>query len=337
MNKVKNIFLMLCFASVITVIYGAYEILRPINLQEDAILTLEKGKPAGQFFRQMEAFGWIDDSRWVRLWLKLSRQGARIHAGDYRLAPGMSTLGVVGIMLRGKTVQYQVTLVEGQRLSDALLRMKNNEKINYDLPPITELMAFLNLTGHYEGRFYPDTYLFSANTRASEILRSANIRLETVLAEEWRERAENLPYKTPYEALTMASIVEKETAVAAERFEIAGVFVRRLQQNMRLQTDPTVIYGLGEGYAGNITRQHLLTATPYNTYRINGLPPTPIALVSRAAIHAALHPDPGSALYFVAKGNGHHYFSATLEEHNRAVREYQIKRRADNYRSTPEK
>ena len=337
MNRIKNIFLMLCFACVITVVYGAYEIARPLNLQEDAILTLEKGKPAGQFFRKMEAFGWINDSRWVRLWLKVSRQGARIHAGDYRLTPGMSTLGVVDIMLRGKTVQYQVTLVEGQRLSDALLRMKNNEKISYDLPPIEELMGFLNLEGHYEGRFYPDTYLFSANTKASEILRNANIRLERVLAEEWQNRAENLPYQTPYEALTMASIVEKETAVAEERFEIAGVFVRRLQQNMRLQTDPTVIYGLGEGYSGNITRQHLLTSTPYNTYRINGLPPTPIALVSRAAIHAALHPDNSNALYFVAKGNGHHYFSATLEEHNRAVREYQIKRRADNYRSTPEK
>lgn len=337
MNRVKTILLMLFFAGLITVAYGFYEISRPLTLSEDAILTLEKGAPAGPFFRKMESFGWISDSRWIRLWLKISRQGSHIHAGDYRLSPGMSTLGVLDVMLRGKTVQYQVTLVEGQRLSDALLRMKNNEKIQYDLPPINELMAFLNLSGHYEGRFYPDTYLFSANTRASEILRNANLRLEQVLAEEWANRAQDLPYKNPDEALVMASIVEKETAVAQERNTIAGVFIRRLQQGMRLQTDPTVIYGLGEGYAGNITRQHLLTTTPYNTYRINGLPPSPIALVSRAAIHAALHPDGGDSLYFVAKGDGHHYFSSTLEEHNRAVREYQIKRRTENYRSTPVK
>lgn len=337
MNRIKTIFLMLVFASALTAGYAFYEVSKPLNLSEDAILTLEKGAPAGQFFRKMESFGWIGDSRWIRLWLKITRQSAHIHAGDYRISPGMSTLGVLDIMLRGKTVQYQITLVEGQRLSDALLRMKNNEKIIYDLPPVNELMAFLNLPGHYEGRFYPDTYLFSANTRASEILRNANAELEKVLAEEWQNRAENLPYKTPEEALTMASIVEKETAVAEERSTIAGVFIRRLQQGMRLQTDPTVIYGLGEGYAGNITRQHLLTTTPYNTYRINGLPPTPIALVSRAAIHAALHPDTGNSLYFVAKGDGHHYFSATLEEHNKAVREYQIKRRSETYRSTPVK
>ena len=158
--------------------------------------------------------------------------------------------------------------------------------------------------------------------------------MERVLAEEWQNRAEGLPYKDPYDALIMASMIEKETGVPEERGEIAGVFVRRLRIGMRLQTDPTVIFGMGERYNGKITRADLLDPTPYNTYAIDGMPPTPIALVGREAIHAALHPVAGKSLYFVARGDGSHVFSDTLEAHNRAVREYQLKRRAD-YRSSP--
>jgi len=157
-----------------------------------------------------------------------------------------------------------------------------------------------------------------------------------VLDEAWQAREPDLPYKSPYEALIMASIIEKETGLASEREEIAGVFVRRLQKRMRLQTDPTVIYGMGSDYQGNIRRVHLKQRTPYNTYMIKGLPPTPIAMPSAAAIYAALHPLPGSSLYFVARGDGGHYFSDTLEEHLRAVRQYQIKQRAQNYQSAPQ-
>jgi len=186
-------------------------------------------------------------------------------------------------------------------------------------------MAALGRAGeHPEGRFFPDTYNFPRRTTGLEVLRRAYGRMETVLAQEWQERAAGLPLKSPDEALILASIIEKETGLAAERPQIAGVFVRRLRAGMRLQTDPTVIYGMGARFDGNLRRADLREETPYNTYVIAGLPPTPIALPGRAAINAALHPADGDSLYFVARGDGGHVFSATLEGHNRAVSEFQL-------------
>jgi len=176
---------------------------------------------------------------------------------------------------------------------------------------------------HPEGLFAPNTYVIEEGERDLDILRRLYQRQKRILAEEWAGRESGLPYNNAYEALIMASIIEKETGVAEERAQIAGVFVRRLQVGMRLQTDPTVIYGVGERYKGDITRAHLREDTPYNTYRRAGLPPTPIANPGRAAIHAALHPAEGDALFFVATGDGRHIFSATLAEHNRAVNRYQ--------------
>ena len=190
---------------------------------------------------------------------------------------------------------------------------------------------------HPEGWFFPDTYSYSATDSVSDILVQAHGQMQRILDRAWQARDADLPYKTAYEALIMASIIEKETGVTYERPEIAGVFVRRLQRGMRLQTDPTVIYGMGDAYKGNIRRKHLKQLTAYNTYRINGLPPTPIAMPSAAAIEAALHPLPGSSLYFVARGDGSHYFSDSFAEHQRAVRQYQIKQRAQNYQSAPSK
>ena len=196
-------------------------------------------------------------------------------------------------------------------------------------------MQRLGLDGqHPEGRFFPDTYRYVRGMSDSDLLRQAHEKLTRVLDEEWQQRAEGLPYREPYQALIMASLVEKETGAAHERGEIAGVFIRRLRLGMLLQTDPTVIYGLGERYTGNLTRAHLREPTPYNTYTNPGLPPTPIAMVGREAIRAALNPRAGDSLYFVARGDGTHVFSRSLDEHNRAVREYQLKRRAD-YRSSP--
>ncbi|KPY81855.1 Uncharacterized protein ALO94_00140 [Pseudomonas syringae pv. spinaceae] len=185
-----------------------------------------------------------------------------------------------------------------------------------------------------EGRFFPDTYRYVRGMTDAELLKQAYNRLEEVLDEEWQARSSEAPYSNPYQALIMASMVEKETGVPQERGQIAGVFVRRLKLGMQLQTDPAVIYGMGERYNGKLTRANLREPTPYNTYVIAGMPPTPISLVGREAIHAALNPVAGSSLYFVAKGDGSHVFSDDLDAHNSAVRDYQLKRRAD-YRSSP--
>ncbi len=187
---------------------------------------------------------------------------------------------------------------------------------------------------HPEGWFFPDTYMFSGSETDLDILKRAYSRMVRVLDEEWENREQGLPYNSPYEALIMASIVERETGVAHERQEVAGVFVRRLHKGMRLQTDPTVIYGMGDDYDGRIRTRDLRAYTPYNTYRIDGLPPTPIALPGRDSVHAALHPADGDALFFVARGDGSHKFSRTLAEHQKAVREFQLNRRED-YRSFP--
>ncbi|MCF7965788.1 MAG: endolytic transglycosylase MltG [Methylobacter tundripaludum] len=178
-----------------------------------------------------------------------------------------------------------------------------------------------------EGLFFPDTYFFEKHTSDVSLLKRAYDKMQSVLQQEWLNKAEGLPFKTPYEALILASIVEKETGAAAERPQIAGVFIRRLEQKMLLQTDPTVIYGIGDSYQGDIKSKDLTAATPYNTYVISGLPPTPIAMPGRAALNAVLHPDQGDSLYFVGRGDGTHVFSATLKDHNSAVDKFQRKKK----------
>ncbi len=302
------------------------------------MFDVEPGSAFNTVAGKLERQGLIEDALWLKVWSRLNSERNLIKAGTYEFIPGETPMAMIDKMVRGETKTWSVQFIEGWRFSElraALATQDHLELLTTDMTD-TEIMARLGKPEqHPEGRFFPDTYVFTGNQTDLDILRRAYQRMESILAEEWASRAQDVPYETPYEALVMASIVEKETGVPHERGQIAGVFVRRIQKGMRLQTDPTVIYGLGDDYDGNITRKHLRTTTPYNTYRISGLPPTPIALPGRDAIHAALHPEPGESLYFVARGDGSHVFSKTFEEHQKAVREYQLRRRSD-YRSAPQ-
>jgi len=287
--------------------------------------------------RQLADQGILQWPRLLTVYGRFSGQ-ADIKAGEYLLNPGDTPRDLLAMWVKGDVIQYSLTFPEGRRFADWLVLLASAEKINHVLQGegMDELLVELDLdVNHLEGWFFPDTYSFSAGDTDRDILLRAHARMIAVLEAEWQGRAPNLPYESPCQALIMASIIERETGAPDERGHIAGVFVRRLQKGMRLQTDPTVIYGLGDEYKGNIRRKHLRQPSAYNTYLIDGLPPTPIAMPGRDAIHAALHPEQGDSLYFVAKGDGSHYFSATLEEHQKAVREFQLKRRSD-YRSSPQ-
>ncbi len=309
---------------------------QPLNLAAERLLEVPAGASPNGMFNALEADGTLKGAFWLRVHWRLNFANQGLKAGDYRLQPGYTASDLMNLWLRGEVIQYRITLVEGWNFRQVRAALASAPRLEQTLTNVDDetLMRSLGLEGRPEGQFFPDTYQYVRGMRDVDLLRQANERLERILSELWAKRAEGLPYGTPYQALVMASLVEKETGLARERPEIAGVFVRRLQKNMLLQTDPAVIYGLGERYTGNLTREHLRTPTPYNTYTQAGLPPTPIALVGREAIYAALHPEPGDSLYFVARGDGSHVFSRTLEEHNRAVREYQLKRR-EGYRSSP--
>ncbi len=286
---------------------------------------------------RMKSLGLIESVRpfcRVAMWAGYNR----LIKGRYVISEQDSAVLLLEKMMSGDVAQFNISLIEGQSFDQMMTRIAQNPNITSTLIGLSDAEIMVRVTGealHPEGRFYPDTYTFSHGVSDLDVLIRAHKRLKKVLSEEWALKSKSLPYKNEYEALIMASIVEKETAVGSERPQIAKVFVRRLGLGMRLQTDPTVIYGMGDGYKGNITRRDLRKKTPYNTYQINGLPPTPIAMVGREAIHAALNPEGNNALYFVAKGDGTHHFSKTLSEHNAAVRKYQIRKRRQNYRSTP--
>ena len=310
---------------------------QPLKLPQEQLLDVPAGATPTGTFNRLEADGVLDDAFWLRLYWRFNLEGQPLHSGEYRMSPGLTAEGLIGLWQRGEVVQYSLTLVEGWNFRQVRTALAKHEKIVQTLAGLTdsEVMDKLGHPGVFpEGRFFPDTYRFVRGMTDVEFLKKAYNRLDDVLAQEWNKRAADAPYTDPYQALIMASLVEKETGVPQERGQIAGVFVRRLKIGMLLQTDPTVIYGLGERYNGKLTRAHLKEANPYNTYMVAGLPPTPIAMVGREAIHAALNPVPGSSLYFVARGDGSHIFSDDLDAHNAAVREFQLKRRAD-YRSSP--
>ena len=310
---------------------------QPLDISSERMLDVPAGATPGGLLNRLEAEGVLNNAFWLRQYWRFNLAGAALHSGEYRLTPGMTAAALLQLWQRGEVVQYSLTLVEGWNFRQVRAALAKQVKLEQTLADLSDddLMARLGRPGENpEGRFFPDTYRYVRGMSDLDLLKQARDRLDQVLAEEWEKRADKLPYTDPYQALIMASLVEKETGVPEERQQIAGVFVRRLRTGMLLQTDPTVIYGLGQRYNGNLTRNHLREPTPYNTYVISGLPPTPIALAGREAIHAALHPADGRTLYFVARGDGSHVFSETLGEHNQAVRDYQLKRRA-GYRSSP--
>ncbi|MHA7878278.1 MAG: endolytic transglycosylase MltG [Saccharospirillum sp.] len=312
------------------------ELERPLGLDDETLYQVTAGASLRRVLTDFEARGWIGDARVHEVWLRF-QEITGIQRGEYMLQPGETSEMVVRRMVAGDKVLRSVQLIEGWTFRQFRAAIAENEHITHSLSDLSDdaVLERLGLDlAHPEGWFFPDTYLFERGTTDAELLRQAHRKMLDELEQAWAVRRDNLPFDTAYEALIMASIIERETGVPYERPEIAGVFIRRLEQGMRLQTDPTVIYGLGDAYAGNITRTHLRTDTPYNTYTRHGLPPTPIANPGRGALRAAVNPAEGTSLFFVARGDGSHVFSDTYAEHNAAVQRYQRNRSAD-YRSAP--
>ncbi|MCV6613153.1 MAG: endolytic transglycosylase MltG [Amphritea sp.] len=341
MRKVVVSFLITLLVAV-AVVVGGWKSLQsyldtPLNIDQPEIVLVEPGSSFRKVGNELANRGLLEKPDWLAFFIRIQKVGHMLKAGEYQLEPGVTPRTLVVQLIEGKSIAYNFTIIEGSTFKELRASLKGNQQIKQTLADYTD-SQIMNLLGlkdkHPEGMFLADTYQFQRGMSDLDLLRRANQLLKDELEKAWQNKAEKLPYKSSYEALIMASIVEKETGLSSERPEIAGVFVRRMYKGMRLQTDPTVIYGMGDNYKGNIRRKDLRQPTPYNTYTIDGLPPTPIALVGREAIHAALHPNDGKALYFVAKGDGSHQFSATLQQHNAAVRKYQLKRRSD-YKSSP--
>lgn len=296
----------------------------------DATIDVARGMRFKDIVRQLRRDDATDAAPFYwRVLAEQMRVTGKVQAGEYALAPNVTPRELLRRMAAGEVLLHGFTIIDGWTFKQLRLALARETGLQQTLPHISDkdIARQLAITaGHPEGWFLPETYAWVKGEADVDVLKRAHAAMVEALQAGWVQRAANLPLDSPYEALILASIVEKETGRADERAEIAGVFVRRLRLGMALQTDPTVIYGMGDTYAGNIRRSDLTTDTPYNTYTRSGLPPTPIALPGAAAIAATVHPAPGDALYFVARGDGSHAFSATLAEHNRAVAEYQLKR-----------
>jgi UPF0755 protein len=316
----------------------------PLELDDSLVINVPPGSSLNAVVRDLERQGLLGDAReatrrrvGVRLYDMFTDVSRRVRVGEYRIEPGETLLQVLLRIERGDVVQRSITLIEGWNMRELRAALAAAPGLRQTLPELDDaaLMARLGRPGTSpEGWFAPDTWNYTSQDTDVDLLRRALQRQEALLADAWANREADLPYSDAYDVLIMASIIEKETGVPHERAEIAGVFVERLRRGMRLQTDPTVIYGMGERYEGRIRSADLREPTPWNTYVIRGLPPTPIAMPGADSIRAAVAPAKTDALFFVARGDGSHQFSRTLEEHNRAVREYQLRRR-EGYRSFP--
>jgi UPF0755 protein len=300
----------------------------PLPIGAQAVdVEIMPGESLRHVAQEFAAKGILGHAWELTLYTRLERASGGLRAGEYSIEPGTTVASLLTLLRSGKVVMHSLTLVDGWNLKEVMSAVENEPNLKHTLTD-THAEALAKSLGldaaSPEGMLLPDTYQFPRGTSDVAFLRRAHEAAQQEIDKEWAERATGLPYARPYDALIMASIVEKETAQPFERGKIAGVFVRRLQKGMKLQTDPTVIYGLGDTYKGDITLKDLRADTPYNTYTRFGMPPTPICMPGRAAIEAALHPEPGNALYFVARGDGTHQFSATLKQQNEAVAKYQL-------------
>ena len=305
----------------------------PVNVTQDQLLTIERGTTGSKLAALLEQEKILEHADLLPWLLKLQPQLNKVKAGTYSLM-GVKTLqDLLDMINSGKEAQFNVKFIEGKTFKEWRKNLENAPHLKQTLQGKSdkEIMALLDIPAvakavyewnNMEGWLYPDTYNYTPNSTDLELLKRSTTRLQKALDKAWNERDENLPLADPYQMLILASIVEKETGIAAERPQVASVFINRLKANMKLQTDPTVIYGMGESYTGNIRKNDLETITPYNTYMIEGLPPTPIAMVSESALQAVAHPAKTDFYYFVADGSGGHKFTRNLNEHNKAVQEY---------------
>ena len=305
----------------------------PVNVTQDQLLTIERGTTGSKLAALLEQEKILEHADLLPWLLKLQPQLNKVKAGTYSLT-GVKTLqDLLDMINSGKEAQFSVKFIEGKTFKEWRKNLENAPHLKQTLQGKSdkEIMALLDIPAvakavyewnNMEGWLYPDTYNYTPNSTDLELLKRSTTRLQKALDKAWSERDENLPLADPYQMLILASIVEKETGIASERPQVASVFINRLKANMKLQTDPTVIYGCGERYTGNIRKKDLETITPYNTYMIDGLPPTPIAMVSEGALQAVAHPAKTDFYYFVADGSGGHKFTRNLNEHNKAVQEY---------------
>ncbi|VAW90788.1 FIG004453: protein YceG like [hydrothermal vent metagenome] len=345
MNKNKNKIVKIIFliSSLIAIVI-AWQIWNynnflstPINISKQGLVyNIKPGMTLIRIINDLKSKNIITNTQYLLWHARLTGTADKIRVGEFNIPFKSNPKQLLSILVSHKVISYGFTIIEGWNFSQLIKAVNENDILKHTIIELNnaEIMSKLGLNGvHHEGRFLPDTYLFPRGTTDIEFLKRAYSSMTKFLDDEWQEREVGLPLSSPYEALILASIIEKETGKVSERKKIAGVFIRRLQTKMRLQSDPTVIYGMGERYKGNIRRSDLKQKTPYNTYRRHGLPPTPIAMPGRDAIYSTLHPDDSDSLYFVARGDGSHYFSSNLREHNNAVIKYQLKGKKKSFSS----
>ena len=338
-------FFVLLIALAATLVYGAMrwvdqQFATPSALSSPISLRVQQGSSVRSVLMELQARGALKSAKLTEVYLRIHNRRVNIKAGEYAIPPNASPADIAKLLEEGKVVLFQLTVVEGSTFAEMRKALERHPKIIAKLKGKSnaDVMIAIGHGGeHPEGRFFPDTYRFASETTDVDLLKLSYGQMAQTLKAAWEQRAPDLPLRSPYEALILASIIEKETGQPAERPRISGVFIERLRKGMRLQTDPTVIYGIGAKYDGDIRSKDLVTDTPYNTYTRAGLPPTPIALPGKESVFAAVKPEDTGDIFFVATGDGSgaHFFSKTLEEHNAAVARYLARIKARNATPAP--